>query len=306
MDFFSIQRAHMQFLSNKLYQSHVTKKIHDIIELSKSEDILSYIQCQLYASDFEYFETQLLDSLKSTIKPSLYNVIVRNLNSIGLLPSVSLEMNNNDPIKDYIGNRNLLIIGPSSLAENIDGFDENQVVKVSLSCLPVNGANISYVSSQFYKENKIELENMLENGSLAFLIINGSPKNFMSSKYYGVKLFGISPFVLTKTSPLLGLNRTLYDLLSRGVKNIIIRNVDWYTANPLHIKSYPTKLSDVDDYLSSLNIHDLATNFLIAKRIYSNHTINCTEYYSSLMDSTLKDYLYLVSLNFKQCSQVKL
>ncbi|MFB9213683.1 hypothetical protein [Vibrio sinaloensis] len=302
MDNFSLPTWQSLFCSNNLYHAHVAKKVKDLAELSSESDALSVLQCQLYATDFEFIDTQLLEILKTEVKGSLYRVILSNLHAIGLLPSNYTLVQPADPIKEYVQDRPVVVTGPSSTHDSCDDIDKDSV-KVSLSCLPESKVDISYVSSQFYKANKKELEKRLNDGELAFVIVSGSPKSFVDSNNYGRKLFGISPFVLAKSSPMLGVNRAIYDLLARGIDDISIKNVDWYSAYPLHDKKYPTLLKTVEDYLKSLSLHDLATNFIVSKRLYFTNSLNASEYYDRLMKSTTRDYLDIVSSNFKKSQE---
>lgn len=288
-------------LDVKFFEAYQQKKQY-IIEgsIKNNIDLISLLKVDLYKSDFSFVDqlnvNKYLKLLKDENKKNTHDVILNNLTGIGVCDKKSVIIKN--AYSDYLEGKRVLIIGPSSGKK----YKVDADVIIRFNCLGAKDTNVSYYSGEFFKNNKDEIVKLIESGMLHFAIINGNylkqtqgiPSDILN------KIFPLNPFVMQIVTPLLALPRTLYDLTCYGVKDIYITKIDFYTRFPLHSKKYKTKLSSVDEYLSSLSIHDLVSNYIISKRLVDKNNFKGDWYFDKLIKLGVYKYIHILEKNFNK------
>ncbi|PSV46812.1 hypothetical protein [Photobacterium indicum] len=288
-------------LQVKFFEAYQRKKQY-ITEgaIKNNIDLISLLKVELYKSDFSFIDqlnvNKHLKLLKDDNKKNAHDVILNNLAGIGVCDKNNVMIRN--AYSDYLEGKRVLIIGPSSGKQ----YKVDADVIIRFNCLGEEDTNVSYYSGEFFRNNKNEIVKLIESGVLHFAIINGNYVKQTKDIHPEIlnKILPLNPFIMQISTPLLALPRTLYDLTCYGVKDIYITKIDFYTRFPLHSKHYKTTLSSVDEYLSSLSVHDLVSNYIISKRLVDRNNFKGDWYFDNLIKLGVYKYIHILEKNFNK------
>ncbi|OEE83858.1 hypothetical protein A1OQ_03680 [Enterovibrio norvegicus FF-162] len=203
----------------------------------------------------------------------IYLECVSKIGKLKLLDTISLnksdrieieKSNDSNRFSDFIKGKCARILGPTE--KKIISTSENTFT-VGTSVIFDKKVDIAYYSSFIFREEFDSIVKMLQEGNIKFAVVNRENIEGVDIPSELVdRIYCIHKFNRGFDTHLLGIQRAIYDLVTRGVEDIKIEGVNFYTKLPYHNKDYKTQVNcSGSSLLTSWSIHDLVFNFQFMK-----------------------------------------
>ncbi|MGF1864660.1 hypothetical protein L4D15_05180 [Enterovibrio norvegicus] len=253
-------------------------------------------------------EINLATELKGISR--IYLEFFSNNEQLKLLDTISLndvnliEIERSDQknlLNNFVKGKSARILGPT-VNNFISTMDDTFTVATSV--ISDKKVDIAYYSSFIFREEFESIIKMLQQGNIKFAVVNREniddadvPEDLID------RIYCLHRFDRGFDAHLLGIQRAIYDLVTRGVEDIKVEGVNFYTELPYHNKDYRTQVSgSASSLLTSWSIHDLIFNFQFMKSMlcHSNLRLAVQDEYSYIFKHDYKYYANKVIENMKK------